>query len=282
MPSKTIRNLLNNKSIQNNAHLYNTRNNIWQMMFVWNEKEGALENFKNRNRRLYVSGGQDVEGQHVHFSGKNGRPDQKWKLIYSDDMKGIKTKGTSDYGFEINKPFYFRSRMLFERVLTAQSNCNHIQIKKRQNPESTIGKKQLFYFDNVSKTIKLKGCPGRSVSGHGWIYMRPTNSRWFQMWKYDASRGHVKNVKNNHVFGVHGNHDHENRNIHWYSPNNHKSQQFDIIFEKEWPPEPKNGELHPKFGFIIGKKFMLQSALPAGRYLDTFNGSNLSIKTRNG
>jgi hypothetical protein len=105
--------------------------------------------------------------------------------------------------------------MTMQRVITS-NNCSQFIIK-RQKPGN---KRQLWYFDNVSKTIKSRGCPGKSVSGHGWIYMKPTNSRWFQMWKYSAGSGIVHNIRNKKVFDVHGNSDTENRSIHWYRRHN--------------------------------------------------------------
>jgi hypothetical protein len=115
----------------------------------------------------------------------------------------------------------------------------------------------------------------------GWVYMRPTTSRWFQMWKYDATKGHVKNVKNNQVFGVHGNSDTENRNIHCYGPNTHLAQQFDVVLQREWEPEPKDGELNKRYGLIVNRPFYFISGLGSGKYLDMVN-RNMVIKSRNG
>jgi hypothetical protein len=53
------------------------------------------------------------------------------------------------FGFHINRPFYIRSRLPFQRVAECQG-ANNVALKRwRKNTKA-----QQWYFDEVSKTIK--------------------------------------------------------------------------------------------------------------------------------
>jgi hypothetical protein len=68
-------------------------------------------NVKN-DKVLDVAGGRDQEGNNVQAWKKNGSPAQKWSIIYADESKKTRTKGMNKvYGFEINRPFFLRSKM---------------------------------------------------------------------------------------------------------------------------------------------------------------------------
>jgi hypothetical protein len=86
---------------------------------------------------------------------------------------------------------------------------------------------------------------------------------------------------------VQGGVDAENRNIIVAANNGKINQQWDIIYVDEWKGPPKKGEMNPDFGFIVGRKFVLKTALPSGRYLQLMwntgiHTSEFSIKTPNG
>jgi len=55
---------------------------------------------------------------------------QKWKIVYASDKQPARKKGlNTDFGLEINRPFYIRSRLPMNRVLEAIS-ANNVVIKK--------------------------------------------------------------------------------------------------------------------------------------------------------
>jgi len=60
------------------------------------------------------------------------------------------------------------------------------------------------------------------------------------------------------------------------------NQQWDIIYVKDMPEDPKKGEWNKDFGFKVDMTFHIVSKLASGRYLDTYNNRNLVIKTPNG
>jgi len=76
---------------------------------------------------LDVSGGKDEEGRNVQSWKKNGSDAQKWSIIYADEATKIRTKGMNkEYGFEINRPFYLRSKMAMGRVVECWGASNII------------------------------------------------------------------------------------------------------------------------------------------------------------
>jgi hypothetical protein len=64
-----------------------------------------------------VSGNRDAEGQNVHFWKRHGGRNQRWRVIYHDRQTKEVTKGLHrGWGFHVNRPFYFRSRLPMRRV----------------------------------------------------------------------------------------------------------------------------------------------------------------------
>jgi len=86
---------------------------------------------------------------------------------------------SKEYGFMINTPFYFRSRLPMRRVVECHGASRLVLRKWVKNRIA-----QQFYFDNVSKTIKSQQWKGNSMEiqtqGRGsTLYMTTTNSRWW-------------------------------------------------------------------------------------------------------
>jgi hypothetical protein len=83
---------------------------------------------------------------HKRHNGAN----QRWKIIYVDKAESVLTKGVDeDFGFHRNRPFYFRSRMPFQRVAECVGANNVVLKRWRKN---VLG--QQFYFDPKSKTLR--------------------------------------------------------------------------------------------------------------------------------
>jgi hypothetical protein len=80
---------------------------------------------------------------------------------------------------------------------------------------------------------------------------------------------------------VQGAHDSENRNILMWNKHNGLNQQWDIIYVKDMPAEPKKGEMNTDFNFKVDTNFHIVSKMASGRYLDIL-GNNIVIKTANG
>jgi hypothetical protein len=84
-----------------------------------------------------------------------------------------------DFGFEMNRPFYIRSRMPMGRVIE-WAGSGHIHIRSYRAGQ----KSQQFYFDGITKTVKSNNWKSHSInivsdgkSNH--VTMSGTNSRWF-------------------------------------------------------------------------------------------------------
>jgi hypothetical protein len=70
--------------------------------------------------------------------------------VYLDKSDAIKTKGFSkEFGFEINKPFYFVSQLELNKVVEMLGGTNMVLKRWRKNT-----RQQQFWFDNTSKTIR--------------------------------------------------------------------------------------------------------------------------------
>jgi hypothetical protein len=80
---------------------------------------------------------------------------------------------------------------------------------------------------------------------------------------------------------VSGSVDAENRDIYMTSYHGRKSQQWDLIYAKDWKGEPTTGEWNRKYGLKVNVDFHIVSSLGRGRYVD-YLSRNLVIKTQNG
>ena len=65
-------------------------------------------------------------------------------------MEDVQTKGmNTEFGFHVNRPFYFRSRLPMKRVVEVIS-ANNIVLKRSRAKVAA----QQFVFDGISKLIK--------------------------------------------------------------------------------------------------------------------------------
>ena len=80
---------------------------------------------------------------------------------------------------------------------------------------------------------------------------------------------------------VSGGADAENRDIYMTKFHGRTSQQWDLVYAKDWKGEPTTGEWNREYGMIVNKDFYIISTLGRGRYID-YLGRNLVIKTQNG
>jgi hypothetical protein len=88
----------------------------------------------------------------VGVAKKTENENQEWNIVYVDEAKDEQEKGMAkDYGFKINEPFYFRSRMMFHRVADLHGN-NWVYLRRWVKNRTS----QQWYFDMASKTLKSK------------------------------------------------------------------------------------------------------------------------------
>ena len=140
-------------------------------------------NVKNNNV-LEVQGAKNTENANVGVTParapRNRNAHQRWNVVYLDSMAKQRVKGmNTNFGFYINRPFYIMSKTWMNRVITASGNNLVIKTRAQNN------KRQHFFFDQVTKTIRCKGHHagysmeiqnnGRSSNAR----MYTTNSRWW-------------------------------------------------------------------------------------------------------
>jgi hypothetical protein len=130
---------------------------------------------------LDVSGSKDEEGNAVGVQNRNGNKNQKWTVLYVDKAGKTETKGLNEeFGFHINRPFYFVSQMPMNRVIEMLGGTNLVLKRWRKNV-----RQQQFWFDEVSKTIRnnyLKNYCIDIQSNGGSSNLRTVssiNSRWW-------------------------------------------------------------------------------------------------------
>jgi len=107
-----------------------------------------------------VRGGRDSEGTNVQAWKKNGSKAQKWTIIYQDKAGRRKSRGVNKhFGFEINRPFYIRSRMPMQRVVECWGANNIILSDYKEGSRG-----QQFWFDEKTKTIVSQQWQDRSLN----------------------------------------------------------------------------------------------------------------------
>jgi hypothetical protein len=158
-------------------------------MQIWSTNSGWFQFFQfqgeffvnpTNDKVLEVKSSTDEEGQAVGVAGRNGKANQRWKIVYLDKADAIRTKGfNKEFGFHINRPFYIRSRMPMRRIAECHG-ANNVWLKRwRKNVAA-----QQWYFDEVSKTLKNNYWKSHSldIQGNGGstnIRCTTTNSRWW-------------------------------------------------------------------------------------------------------
>jgi hypothetical protein len=108
--------------------------------------------------------------------GNNNGTNQKWSVMYVDQAKPIASKGfNKDYGFHINRPFYIRSRLPFQRVAECHG-ANNVWLKRwRKNVAA-----QQWFFNPTTKTLNNNYWKSYSLDMQGNnMRCRPTTSRWW-------------------------------------------------------------------------------------------------------
>jgi hypothetical protein len=103
----------------------------------------------SNNKCLDVHGGRDEEARKVIVWGCHGGKNQDWQVIYVEEAEKEMTKGLNkEYGFHVNRPFYFRSRLPFRRVAEMHGN-RYVYLRRWIKNR----KGQQWIFDQKSKTV---------------------------------------------------------------------------------------------------------------------------------
>jgi hypothetical protein len=147
---------------------------------MWKYSGQHFLNFLNTKKALDVYQGKDVEGQQVIVWNRHNGLNQRWRVIYTDKATKERSSGFDrEYGFYINRAFYFRSRLPMWRVAETVSNY----LRLRRYTASRV-RQQTWKFDRVSNTIKSEYTKSYSIyvaSNNSDTYLRitTTNSRWW-------------------------------------------------------------------------------------------------------
>jgi len=89
-----------------------------------------------------VSGAKDVENQNIHMWNKHNGNNQKWDIVYVDEMAKEPTKGemNTDFGFKVETPFHIVSKLKSGRYIDL---VGRNMVIKTSNGRNT----QEWYFD---------------------------------------------------------------------------------------------------------------------------------------
>jgi len=176
-------------------------NSAWYQLFKY--QEGKY--FLNQHGKVLDANSKDAEGEYTTSAAKTGKTQQKWRIIYLDQRSKEMTKGMNmNRGLYVNRPFMIVSRMWMNRVVSVAGGWNLVIQTRKDND-----KRQQWVFDMTSKTIKTIHDQKRSMDFRGGnAYAYTTDSRWYQLFKYDG--GWVVNEKGQ-VLAVQSKLDYENR-----------------------------------------------------------------------
>jgi len=155
-------------------------NSQWYQIFKFQSGQWFV-NVSRDQRILAVDGSKDEEARKVIVAKNTNGINQKWNVIYVDKAGKDNTKGLNkEFGFHINRPFYFRSQTPMKRVIRCHGGgWMHL------NRWAKGRKDQLFWFDEKTKTVRSeqwKNYAAERYSNGGHAYMRATttiNSRWW-------------------------------------------------------------------------------------------------------
>lgn len=157
-----------------------------------------------------------------------------------------------DFGLEVNRPFYIRSKLPMQRFLECQG-AYHLRLRTLKR--SAV---QQWVFDGRTKTIMSKQWRNRSLNAqsNGHMIAQATNARWMQLWRFENNmlrneRGTVLQVQS----------DTYNSQFYHKRKSGNMYQQFDIIYADELPPDLKKGDFNEQFGIHIERPFFVVSAL---------------------
>jgi hypothetical protein len=124
----------------------------------------------------------DIEGQKVIVWRKHNGWNQRWRVIYLDGKNYKKERTTGfdkEYGFYINRPFYFRSRLPMQRIVELVPwDCRLRRYYTGRRNQQT------WRFDRKSNTIANQNWKNYSIditsNGNGTnLRVQGTNSRWW-------------------------------------------------------------------------------------------------------
>jgi hypothetical protein len=121
----------------------------------------------------------DVENRNIEMYRRHGRINQQWDLIYADKYPDEPVKGelNKDFGLYVQRPFHIVSELASHRYLEL-INTRDIVIKTNNDQKG-----QIWYFDQVSKTIKSsKNNQSLDIKSKGRsrdIQVWSTNSGWW-------------------------------------------------------------------------------------------------------
>jgi hypothetical protein len=137
-----------------------------------------------RGKVVEVSGGVDAENRNLIVYNKNGKVNQRWRVIYADEYPREPIKGelNKKFGLFVERDFYIISALDSHRYLDLINNRN--MVIKTPNGRKT----QIWYFHQPSLTIRTRynnqsfdiKSSGRTNNMQIWS----TNSGWFQLFKY--------------------------------------------------------------------------------------------------
>jgi hypothetical protein len=180
-----------------------------------------------------------------------------------------------DWGMIIEEPFHVISTLPAGRYLDLVGN--NMVIKTRNGFPS-----QEWFFDYKTRTIKSSRTKSyswdiQSSGGSSNMQVYSTNSRWFQLFKWDKS-GTFYNVKNLKVLDVAGGKDEEATNVQVWKKNGSKAQNWKLTYVKDAAKIQTKG-LNKNFGIEIERPFFLVSKLWMNRVVECVGASNLVLKT---
>jgi hypothetical protein len=148
-----------------------------------------LINEKGKVMQILGKDKQDQENSPIGVFVKNGNEEQLFDMVYADEMPAELKKGdmNEDFGMLVDTPFQVITQLPSGRYLDLVGR--NMVIKTRNGLTS-----QEWFFDQNTRTIK-------SMKNKAWSWdvqsagksnnmqVYNTNSRWFQLFRWDKDEG---------------------------------------------------------------------------------------------
>lgn len=141
------------------------------------------------------------------------------------------------------------------------------------NPRDYSSKKQLWFFDQKTRTIKSVAQPSKSwnIQNAGKdrnLQLWNTNSKWYQLFRYQNNQ--FVNVRNL-VMQIEGGKIRPNANVVMWKQSG--DQKWGLSYDDE-----DKKPLPEKHGFDEGRVFYMRTSMSSGRVIEVEGGRNLVLR----
>jgi hypothetical protein len=184
--------------------------------------------------------------------------------------KGPVKKFEKSQGFDIGRPFYIKSNMTFQRVVSCPAGDNVMLANWNKGDKS-----QTWVFDDATNTIKNSKWKTLSltIDANGNIKCSSAATSWMQFFEYKNSK--IFNIKNKQYLDIVDNNDLVDQKLIGKASELGLHQQWSIEYADEWKGLFQKGDFNKEFGLYVGRDFAVVSEDNSDLHLDIDSDKHL-------